>query len=101
MNVPIPYYITVSLILFTIGLIGVIVRRNLIILLLSLEILLNAVNLSLVAFSRMWGNLTGQIFVFFVITVAAAEVALGLAILTALFRQHKTMDANAIKSLRW
>ena len=99
--IPTAHYIVVSLILFTIGLVGVIVRRNLIIILLSLEILLNAVNLSFVAFSRMWGNLTGQVFVFFIITVAAAEVALGLAILTALFRQHKTMDANAIKSLRW
>ena len=95
------HYIFVSLVLFTIGLVGIIVRRNLLIILLCLEILLNAVNVSFVAFSRMWGNLTGQVFVFFVITVAAAEVALGLAILTALFRQHKTMDANAIKSMKW
>ena len=99
--IPTSHYIIVSLILFTIGLVGVIVRRNLVIVLLSLEILLNAVNLSLVAYSRMWGNLTGQVFVFFVITVAAAEVALGLAILTALYQQHKTMDAGAIKSMRW
>ena len=99
--IPVTHYLAVSLILFTIGLVAVIVRRNLLIILLSLEILLNAVNLSLVAFSRMWGNFTGQVFVFFIITVAAAEVALGLAILTALFRQHKTMDANAIKSLKW
>ena len=95
------HYIFVSLVLFTIGLVGIIVRRNLIIILLCLEILLNAVNLSLVAFSRMHGNLTGQVFVFFVITVAAAEVALGLAILTALFRQHKTLDASAIKGMKW
>lgn len=99
--IPVTHYIIVSLILFTIGLVGVILRRNLIVLLLSLEILLNAVNLSLIAFSKLWGNLTGQVFVFFVITVAAAEVALGLAILTALYHQHKTMDASAIKSMRW
>ena len=99
--IPVTHYLAVSAILFTIGLFGVIVRRNLIILLLSLEILLNAVNLSFVAFSRLWGNLTGQVFVFFVITVAAAEVALGLAILTALYHQHKTMDANAIKGMKW
>ena len=99
--VPTTHYLAVSAILFTIGLAGVILRRNLIVVLLSLEILLNAVNLSFVAFSRMWGNLTGQVFVFFVITVAAAEVALGLAILTALYRQRACVDANAIKSLRW
>jgi NADH-quinone oxidoreductase subunit K len=98
--IPISHYIMVSAVLFTIGLFGVVLRRNLVVLLLSLEILLNAVNLSLVAFSRLWGNLTGQVFVFFVITVAAAEVALGLAILTALYRQRMSIDANAIKSLK-
>ncbi len=99
--IPVTHYLAVSLMLFTIGLAGVILRRNLIMILLSLEILLNAVNLSFVAFSRLWGNLNGQVFVFFVITVAAAEVTLGLAILTALYRKHKTMDADQIKSLRW
>ncbi len=99
--VPTAHYLVVSGILFTIGLVGVIVRRNLILVLLSLEILLNAVNLSFVAFSRAWGNLTGQVFVFFVIAVAAAEVALGLAILTALYRQKRSVDAAEIKSLRW
>jgi NADH-quinone oxidoreductase subunit K len=100
-------YLIVSGILFSIGFAGVMLRRNLIIILMSLEIMLNAANLSLVAFSRFRVQPTGlsdynaQVFVFFVITVAAAEVALGLAILVALFRSRQTTDVKDISSLKF
>lgn len=95
------HYLTLSAILFTIGVIGVMIRRNALMILLALEIMLNAVNLSFVAFSRFTGNLDGQIFVFFIITVAAAEVAVGLAILIVMFRNIKSVDTNVIKTLKW
>ena len=100
-------YLIVSGILFAIGFAGVMVRRNLIIILMSLELMLNAANLSLVAFSRFRVNSIGlpdynaQVFVFFIITVAAAEVAVGLAILVALYRARQTTDVNDISSLRF
>ena len=86
--------------LFTIGLAGVILRRNALIILMSLELMLNAANLALVGFSRFNGNLDGQIFVFFVITVAAAEVAVGLAILVAVFRRRQTVRVDELSSMR-
>lgn len=95
------HYLILSTILFTIGVIGVLIRRNALMILLALEIMLNSVNLSFVAFSRYTGNLNGQIFVFFIITIAAAEVAVGLAVLIALFRNKKSVDTNYIKSLKW
>jgi NADH-quinone oxidoreductase subunit K len=100
-------YLIVSGILFAIGFAGVMLRRNLIIILMSLELMLNAANLSLVAFSRFHVQSSGlpdyniQVFVFFIITVAAAEVAVGLAIIVALFRARQTTDVNDIKSLRF
>jgi len=100
-------YLIVSGILFAIGFAGVMLRRNLIIILMSLELMLNAANLSLVAFSRFHVQSGGlpdyniQVFVFFIITVAAAEVAVGLAIIVALFRARQTTDVNDIKSLRF
>ena len=100
-------YLIVSGMLFAIGFAGVMLRRNLIIILMSLELMLNAANLSLVAFSRFRVQPTGfpdynvQVFVFFIITVAAAEVAVGLAIIVALYRARQTTDVNDIKSLRF
>ena len=100
-------YLMVSGILFVIGFAGVMLRRNLIIILMSLELMLNAANLSLVAFSRFRVNSIGlpdynaQVFVFFIIAVAAAEVAVGLAILVALYRARQTTDVNDISSLRF
>jgi NADH-quinone oxidoreductase subunit K len=100
-------YLIVSGILFAIGFAGVMLRRNLIIILMSLEIMLNAANLSLVAFSRFRVQTTGlpdynaQVFVFFIITVAAAEVAVGLAILVALYRARQTTDVKDISQLKF
>jgi NADH-quinone oxidoreductase subunit K len=100
-------YLIISGILFTIGFAGVMLRRNLIIVLMSLELMLNAANLSLVAFSRFrvdsngLPNYNAQVFVFFIITVAAAEVAVGLAILVALFRARETTDVKDIGSLKF
>lgn len=95
------HLITLSGVLFTIGLIGVVTRRNLILILLSLEILLSAANLAFVAFSAYWGNLAGQIMVFFVMIVAAAEVAVGLAIAVLLVRRTGEANADQVRSLRW
>ena len=100
-------YLIVSGALFAIGFAGVMLRRNLIIILMSLELMLNAANLSLVAFSRFrldsngLPNYNAQVFVFFIITVAAAEVAVGLAILVALYRTRQTTDVNDISSLKF
>jgi NADH-quinone oxidoreductase subunit K len=94
-------YLVLSAILFSIGTAGVFLRRNVITLLLSVEIMLNAVNLTFVAAGRFLGNVDGQIIVFFVMTVAAAEAAVGLAIVIALFRQRETLNPDAFTSLRW
>ena len=93
-------YLMVSAALFTLGITGVILRRNILILLMSLEMILNASNLALVAFSRFHGNLDGQVLVFFTITVAAAEVAIGLAIIVALFRLKQTVRVNDLTTLK-
>jgi len=94
-------YLVLSAILFSIGTAGLFLRRNVITLLLSVEIMLNAVNLTFVAAGRFLGNVDGQIIVFFVMTVAAAEAAVGLAIVIALFRQRETLNPDAFTSLRW
>jgi NADH-quinone oxidoreductase subunit K len=99
--VPLSHYLIVSAILFTIGVAGVFMRRNLITILLSIEIMLNAVNLSFVAFGRFLGNVDGQIITFFVMTVAAAEAAVGLAIVIALFRHRESLNPDAFTSLKW
>ncbi len=98
---PIGYYFAVSAILFGIGLTGVLVRRNAIVVFMCLELMLNAVNLTLAGASRMWGNADGQVFVFFVIVVAAAEVAVGLAMVVNIFFRRGTLDVDAPKLLRW
>jgi NADH-quinone oxidoreductase subunit K len=95
------HYLIVSGLLFTIGLAGVLLRRSLLVIFMSLELMLNASNLALVAFSRFNGNLHGQIFVFFIITVAAAEIAVGLAILVALFRRRQSVQVDDITSMRF
>lgn len=94
-------YLIVSAVLFTLGVVGVITRRNAIVILMSVEMMLNAANLSLVAFSAYLGDITGQIFVFFVMTVAAAEVAVGLAIVLALFRNKQTIYVDDVNILKW
>jgi NADH-quinone oxidoreductase subunit K len=99
--IPLSNYLIVSAILFAIGTGGVFMRRNLITILLSIEIMLNAVNLSFVAFGRYHGNVDGQIITFFVMTVAAAEAAVGLAIVIALFRHKESLNPDAFTSLKW
>lgn len=99
--VPISYYIALSVVLFVIGAIGFLVRRNLIVMFMSIELMLNAANLAFVAFSRQQLGMEGQVIVFFVMTVAAAEVAVGLAIIIALFRHRETLNADEVRLLRW
>jgi len=100
MSVSLEHYLVVSAILFSLGLLGVILRRNLLIIYMSLELMLNAANLALVAFSRYTNNLDGQVFVFFVITVAAAEVAVGLALIVALYRKRQTAHVEDLTALK-
>jgi NADH-quinone oxidoreductase subunit K len=95
------HYLLLSALLFSIGTAGVFLRRNVITLLLSVEIMLNAVNLSFVAMGRFNGSVEGQIITFFVMTVAAAEAAVGLAIVIALFRHRETLSPDAFTSLKW
>ena len=97
---PVSYYIGLSAIVFTIGAVGVLIRRNAIIIFMSVELMLNAANLAFVAFARFHGQLSGQIFVFFVITVAAAEVAVGLALIVAIFRTKESIDVDKINELK-
>jgi NADH-quinone oxidoreductase subunit K len=99
--IPLSYYLIVSAILFSIGTAGVFMRRNLITILLSIEIMLNAVNLTFVAFGRYLGSVDGQIITFFVMTVAAAEAAVGLAIIIALYRHRESLNPDAFTSLKW
>jgi NADH-quinone oxidoreductase subunit K len=95
------HYLVLSAILFAVGTAGVFVRRNVIIILLSIEIMLNAVNLTFVAFGRAMGSADGQIIVFFVMTVAAAEAAVGLALVIAMFRHRESLDPESFRSLKW
>ncbi len=99
--VPLNYYLVLSAVLFSIGTAGVFLRRNLITVLLSIEIMLNAVNVTFVAAGRYLGTVDGQIIVFFVMTVAAAEAAVGLALVIALFRHRETLSPDAFTSLKW
>jgi NADH-quinone oxidoreductase subunit K len=100
MNIGVEHYLTVSIILFCLGLLGVIVRRNLLVIYMGLELMLNAANLALVAFSRFNNDLNGQVFVFFIITVAAAEVAVGLALIVALYRKRRTAHVEDLTLLK-
>ena len=98
--VPINYYIVLSAILFTIGTLGVLINRNALIIFMSIELMLNAANLAMVAFSSVLQSFSGQIFVFFVIAVAAAEVAVGLALIVEIFKSKRSIDVDQISSLK-
>jgi NADH-quinone oxidoreductase subunit K len=98
---PISYYMALSAILFAIGVTGVLIRRNVIVMFLAIELMLNAVNLALVALGRRMGSMDGQVIVVFVMTVAAAEAAVGLAIIISMFRNRETVNADELKLLRW
>jgi NADH-quinone oxidoreductase subunit K len=94
------HYLVVSALLFSLGLLGVLARRNLLVIYMGLELMLNAANLALVAFSRFNANLNGQVMVFFIITVAAAEVAVGLALIVALYRKRQSAHVEDLTSLK-
>ena len=98
--VPVNYYIILSAILFTLGVVGVLTRRNSLIIFMSIELMLNAANLAFVAFSSVIHSFTGQIFVFFVIAVAAAEVAVGLALIVEIFKSKRSIDVDQMSSLK-
>ncbi len=99
--IPIQHYILLSTLLFCIGVLGVLFRRNAIIIFMCIEIMLNAVNLLLAAFSTYLSDAAGQVFVFFIMAVAAAEVAVGLAILTMIYRNTNSIDINNLRRLKW
>ncbi|MCI0396208.1 MAG: NADH-quinone oxidoreductase subunit NuoK [Chloroflexi bacterium] len=99
-EVTIDWYVALSAILFAIGALGVLIRRNAIIIFMSIELMLNSANLAFVAFARHFGDLDGQIFVFFVITVAAAEVAVGLALIVAIFRTKQSINIDEMNLLK-
>ena len=100
MAVPAPYHLALSAVLFTLGMVGVLVRRSALIVFMSIELMLNAVNLSLVTFARVWGNADGQLLVFFILVVAAVEVVIGLAIIMDIFRSRQTVDIDKVDLLR-
>ena len=99
--VTLQHYLVLSAVLFTLGVVGVMFRRNLIVILMSLELMLNSVNLTFIAFSRYLGSVEGQIFALFIMVVAAAEVAVGLAIAVAIFRQSGTININDVNLMKW
>ena len=99
--VPLNYYLVLSAVIFAIGVTGVIIRRNIIVILMSIELMLNAVNLTFIAFSRSLGSMDGQVIVFFVMTVAAAEAVVGLAIIISFFRHRQTLDPQEMQLLKW
>jgi len=98
---PLSWYLILAAVLFTIGVMGVLIRRNVIIIFMSIELMLNAVNLVFVAFARQLHSVDGQVMVFFVMVVAAAEVAVGLAIIISVFRNRETVNADELNLLRW
>lgn len=99
--IEIDWYLALSAILFTIGLIGVLIRRNAIVVFMCVELMLNSVNLTLISFSAFHGDVTGQILVFFSLAVAAAEAVIGLAIILAIFRNNLSVDISKVNLLRW
>ncbi len=99
--VPLSHYLALGAIMFVIGAAGVLMRRNAIIILMCIELMLNAVNVTFVGFSRQWGDMAGQVFAIFVITVAAAEAAVGLAILISLNRDRTVLNVDEINLLKW
>jgi len=100
MHITLQHYLIVSALLFAVGLFGVIARRNLLVIYMCIELMLNAANLALVAFSRFTNNLDGQVFVFFIITVAAAEVSVGLALIVALYRKRQTAHVEDLTMMK-
>ena len=100
MNVGLEHYLAVSALLFCIGMLGVVLRRNLLVIYMSLELMLNAANLALAAFSRFNGHLNGQVMVFFIITVAAAEVSVGLALIVALYRKRQSAHVEDLTTMK-
>ncbi|MEY4110607.1 MAG: NADH-quinone oxidoreductase subunit NuoK [Bacteroidota bacterium] len=100
-QVPISSYLLLSSVLFSIGVLGVIYRRNIIVMFMSIELMLNAVNLMLVAFSAYRNDPSAQVFVFFIMAVAAAEVAIGLSILVMIYRNTRSIDSDELKQLKW
>jgi NADH-quinone oxidoreductase subunit K len=98
---PISYFMALSAILFAIGVAGVLIRRNVIVMFMSIELMLNAVNIAFVALGHSVGSMDGQVIVFFVMTVAAAEAAVGLAIIIALFRNRETVNVDELNLLHW
>jgi len=98
---PISYFMVLSGMLFAVGVAGVLIRRNVIVMFMSIELMLNAVNLAFIALGRRIGSIDGQVIVFFVITVAAAEAAVGLGIIISLFRNRATVNADELKLLHW
>ena len=101
MATPLSWYLALSAVLFSIGVLGVLVRRSVIVIFMAIEIMLNAVNLAFVAIARSLASMDGQVIVFFVMTVAAAEAAVGLAIILAMFRNRETTNADELATLRW
>lgn len=99
--IEIDWYLALSAILFTTGLVGVLIRRNAIVIFMCVELMLNAVNLTLISFSSYYGDVTGQILVFFSLAVAAAEAVIGLAIILAIFRNNLSVDITKVNLLRW
>lgn len=99
--VPLSYYVILSAVVFITGVVGVLIRRNIIIILLSIELMLNATNINFVAFSHYFQNIAGQVFVFFALTVAASEVAVGLAIIIALYRSKSSINVDDFQLLKW
>lgn len=100
-GIPLNHYLIFCSVIFAIGVIGVLIRRNVIIIMMSIELMLNAVNLLLAAFSAYRGDASGQVFVFFVMALAAAEVAVGLAIVIMVYRNTKSVDIESLSKLRW
>jgi NADH-quinone oxidoreductase subunit K len=100
MKIGLEHYLTVSALLFSLGLLGVIVRRNILVMYMCIELMLNAANLAFVSMSRFTNNLDGQVVVFFIITVAAAEVAVGLALIVALYRKHQSAHVEDLSTLK-
>ncbi|MDN3550301.1 NADH-quinone oxidoreductase subunit NuoK [Mucilaginibacter aquaedulcis] len=100
-SVPLNHYILLSTIIFSIGVTGVLIRRNAIVIFMSVELMLNAVNLLLTAFSVYRGDASGQVFVFFIMALAAAEVAVGLAIIVMIYRNTNSVDINVLNRLKW
>jgi len=98
--VPVSYYIILSAVLFTIGTLGVLIRRNAIVIFMAVELMLNSANLAFVAFANQYQLMSGQVFVFFVITVAAAEVAVGLALIVAIFRNKQSVNVDQLSMLK-